>query len=146
MPTQWRNMISTWLRMTYFCILIGNRRFHPELRFESYWTYPQMDDVQDLFWKFGHGIPNECFILIVQCCARIVAVNLTAYNAEINTWKLPLAINMMTSSNGNIFRVTGPLWGEYTGYQWIPLTKANKFWCLLWSALNKRLSKQSRRR
>ena len=25
---------------------------------------------------------------------------------------------MMTSSNGNIFRVTGPLWGEFTGHQW----------------------------
>ena len=25
---------------------------------------------------------------------------------------------MMTSSNGNIFRVTGPLWGESTGDQW----------------------------
>ena len=32
---------------------------------------------------------------------------------------------MMTSSNGNIFRVTGPLCGEFTGYQWIPLTKAS---------------------
>ena len=31
---------------------------------------------------------------------------------------------MMTSSNGNIFLVTGPLWGESTGHQWIPLTKA----------------------
>ena len=27
---------------------------------------------------------------------------------------------MMTSSNGNILRVTGPLWGEFTGDQWIP--------------------------
>ena len=25
---------------------------------------------------------------------------------------------MMTSSNGNIFRVTGPLYGEFTGPQW----------------------------
>ena len=25
---------------------------------------------------------------------------------------------MMTSSNGNIFRVTGPLWGQFTGHQW----------------------------
>ena len=25
---------------------------------------------------------------------------------------------MMTSSNGNIFRVTGPLCGEFTGDQW----------------------------
>ena len=30
---------------------------------------------------------------------------------------------MMTSSNGNILRVTGPLWGESIGHQWIPLTK-----------------------
>ena len=27
---------------------------------------------------------------------------------------------MMTSSNGNIFRVTGPLWGETIGHLWIP--------------------------
>ena len=30
---------------------------------------------------------------------------------------------MMTSSNGNIFRVTGPLCGESTRDRWIPLTK-----------------------
>ena len=43
---------------------------------------------------------------------------------------------MMTSSNGSIFRVTGPLCGEFTGHRWIPLTKANKaeLWCFLWSA------------
>ena len=42
---------------------------------------------------------------------------------------------MMTSSNGNIFRVTGHLWGEFTGHRWIPLTKASdaKLWCFLWS-------------
>ena len=27
---------------------------------------------------------------------------------------------MMTLSNGNIFRVTGPLCGEFTGHRWIP--------------------------
>ena len=32
---------------------------------------------------------------------------------------------MMTSSNGNIFRVTGPLCGEFTGHRWIPVTKAS---------------------
>ena len=32
---------------------------------------------------------------------------------------------MMTSSNGNIFCVTGPLCGEFTGHRWIPLTKAS---------------------
>ena len=41
----------------------------------------------------------------------------------------------MTSSNGNIFRVTGPLCGEFTGHRWIPLTKASdaELWCFLWS-------------
>ena len=44
--------------------------------------------------------------------------------------------DMMTSSNGNIFRVTGPLCGEFTGHRWIPLTKASDavLWCFLWSA------------
>ena len=33
--------------------------------------------------------------------------------------------SMITSSNGSIFRVTGPLWEESTGHRWIPLTKAS---------------------
>ena len=39
---------------------------------------------------------------------------------------------IMTSSNGNIFRVTGPLCGEFTGHRRIPLTKASdaELWCL----------------
>ena len=42
---------------------------------------------------------------------------------------------MMTSSNGNIFRVTGPLYAEFTGHWWSLLTKASdaQFWCFLWS-------------
>ena len=32
---------------------------------------------------------------------------------------------MMTSSNGYVFHVTGPLCGEFTGHQWIPLIKAS---------------------
>ena len=32
---------------------------------------------------------------------------------------------MMMSLNVNIFRVTGPLWGESTGHRCIPLTKAS---------------------
>ena len=43
---------------------------------------------------------------------------------------------MMTSSNGNIFRVTGHLCGEFTGPRWIPCTKASdvELWYFLWSA------------
>ena len=44
-------------------------------------------------------------------------------------------INMMMSSNGDIFRVTGPLCGEFTGHRWIPRTKASdtELWCFLWT-------------
>ena len=51
----------------------------------------------------------------------------------------------MTSSIGNIFRVTGHLRGEFTGHRWIPRTKASdaELWCILWCAPDKRLSKQS---
>ena len=46
-------------------------------------------------------------------------------------------LSMMTSSNGNIFRVTGPLWEESTGHR-----SFDVFFDL---RLNKRLSKQRRR-
>ena len=44
--------------------------------------------------------------------------------------------HMMTSSNGNLFRATEPLWGESTGDWWIPPTKASdaELWWFLWSA------------
>ena len=53
--------------------------------------------------------------------------------------------SMMTSSNGNIFRITGHLCGEFTGRRWIPRTKASdaELWFFFYLRLNKRLSKQS---
>ena len=55
---------------------------------------------------------------------------------------------MMTSSNGNIFRITRPFRGEATDHWWILLTKTSDTERLsfLWSALNQRLIKQSKRR
>ena len=52
----------------------------------------------------------------------------------------------VTSLNGNIFRVTGHLCGEFTGPRWIPHTKASdtELWFFSFDLrLNKRLSKQS---
>ena len=56
-----------------------------------------------------------------------------------------ITVIMMTSSNGTIFRVTGPLCGEFTGTgelpaQW-PVTQSFDVFFDL--RLNKRLSKQS---
>ena len=55
---------------------------------------------------------------------------------------------MMTSSNGNIFRVTGPLWGESIGHHVIPLTKDcdAEFWRFLWSAPEQTVEQTPRRR
>ena len=53
---------------------------------------------------------------------------------------------IMKSSNENIFRVTGPLCGEFASHRWLPHTKASdaELWCFLCDlSLNKWLSKQS---
>ena len=52
---------------------------------------------------------------------------------------------MMTSSNGNIFRVTGPLCGEITGLGEFPTQRpvARSFDVYFDLRLNKRLCKQS---
>ena len=53
-------------------------------------------------------------------------------------------ILMMTSSIGNIFRVTGPLWGEFTGPGEFPAQRpvTRSFDVFFDLRLNKRLSKQ----
>ena len=56
---------------------------------------------------------------------------------QIRWWyNLSFVSYMMASSNGNIFRVTGPLCGEFIGDRWILLAKAidGELWCFLWSA------------
>ena len=54
------------------------------------------------------------FVLKTPCCYSITA------RALMILCYLIIVRNMMTSSNGNIFRVTGPLCGEFTGHRWIP--------------------------
>ena len=61
-------------------------------------------------------------------------------------WNMFSSYFMMTSSNGNIFRVTGPLWGEFSEFTnefpaQRPVTRS--FVVSLTCALNKRLSEQS---
>ena len=61
--------------------------------------------------------------------------------------KLPFkSQRMMTSSNGNIFRVTGPLCGEFTGPGEFPAQRpvTRSFDVFFDLGLNKRLSKQRR--
>ena len=48
-------------------------------------------------------------------------------------WLLTQTIFMMTSSNGNIFCITGSLWGESAGYHPDPNGMLNLWW-KLWTA------------
>ena len=59
---------------------------------------------------------------------------LMLYHCQLGTWEQTSI--MIVSSNGNIFRVTGPLWVESTAHRWIPHTKASdvKLWCFHWTA------------
>ena len=68
------------------------------------------------------------FILVVFC---VIGVPIDIFNISY-VWD----DDMMTSSNGNIFRVTGHLCGEFTGLRWILHTKASdaQLWLFLWSA------------
>ena len=50
-------------------------------------------------------------------------------------WNLPKYANMMTSSNGNIFSVTGPLCGEFIGHLWIPPYKGQWRGALMFSLI-----------
>ena len=52
-------------------------------------------------------------------------VHLTLIGKLLSVCCLGENYDMTASSNGNIFCVTGPLWGKSTGHWWIPITKAS---------------------
>ena len=78
-------------------------------------------------------IISELSISSTQCCVitRKYIQKLLIWTH----WWIALWNIMMTSSNGNLFRVTGHLCGEFTGHWWIPRIKASdaELWCFLWS-------------
>ena len=56
------------------------------------------------------------------------------FNGLVQDCSISIA-NMMTSSDGNIFRVTGPLCGEFTGHRWIPHVKGQWHGALMFSLI-----------
>ena len=89
---------------------------------------------------------TDKIVHIKECSLRfIVQISITYQLFRCSVWichiiiksltALTDMIHMMTSSNGNIFRVTGHLCGEFTGDRWIPRTKVSNadLWCFLWS-------------
>ena len=57
----------------------------------------------------------------IPVCDNWVMILNHFHSACMHIWTTPeFCFFMMTSSNGNISRVTGPLCGEFTGHRWIP--------------------------
>ena len=81
--------------------------------------------------------PRDKFIILFSIYS-FLAISCYSHSSPLKRRKSHQkpATHMMTSSNGNIFRITGPLCVEFTGHRRIPHTKASdaELWCLLWSA------------
>ena len=91
---------------------------------------------------------NNPACLTVYYLAGIVllAVSCIHQHVSVHHWHLIVVVQpMMTSSNGNIFRVTGHLRGEFTGPGEFPTQRpvTRSFDVFFDLRLNKRLSKQS---
>ena len=112
-----------------------------------------------LFWMVHCGIWERCtvgFVRSVYCCDMVVPHMgawsvLSQYGGFVGMepiWAWWPLDRMMTSLNGNIFRVTGPLWrqppttGEFPSQR--PVTRS--FDVFFDVDLNRRLTKQTRRR
>ena len=94
------------------------------------------------------GIPSRnlaTWCVHASTCHR--ELNLNCYHQLPRPMRQSLLLSryMMTSSNGNVFRVTGPLCGEFTGPGEFPAQRpvTRSFGVSFDLRLNKRLSKQS---
>ena len=104
------------------------------IRFRPHKRHPiSSPHERPLLWGFWRK--NNRVITVSHC----IWVNVSyEFSHNTNTPKRRITqscIFMMTSSNGNFFRVTGLSCREFTGYRWIPHTKARdaELWCFLWS-------------
>ena len=84
--------------------------------------------LQTAFWKASWWMEFLSFILyFAGVCSQgsnwqYVSTRSDNRSSGVNQAS-GMAVLMMMSSNGNIFRITGPLCGEFTGHQRISLTK-----------------------
>ena len=69
----------------------------------------------------------------VSGCCKSPPSSVTALEVRTRCWWNHM--HTMTSSNGNIFRVTDPLCGEFTGHRWIPRTKGQWRGALMFSLI-----------
>ena len=109
------------------------------------WCYPiPVGDVRPWWLVITAATSHNNNVIYRLPWSTVVRCDTSQYLHNTYTFSLP----MKTSSNGNIFRVTGPMWGESAGHPWIPLSKpvSRSFGVFFDQRLNKRLSKQPRGR
>ena len=117
---------------------------HCDIGFSIYISFTFSWPSYQLSWATPCAQNIDCFVIwswfwhklwcIMVSNADYIFAHLTLQwpmkTASVKKWL------MMTSSNGNLFLVTGLLCGEFTGHRGLPLTKASdaKLWCFLRSA------------
>ena len=136
--------------------MLGNReganqntgRIPMILSYEEQWEHTGFHIIQSVNISNTYGLYGHWYIIVPDdisystphtCCSRIVIFcyvlvgSICTCPDGYSTYGTSLA--MMTTSNGNIFHVTGLLCGEFTSHQWIPRIKASdaELWCFLWS-------------
>ena len=103
--------------------------------------------------RFGYIRFAELYVRLLNDDSTFVGFSdyLKHYCCGVVIWShwwfsIPQLRSTMTSSNGIIFRVTGPLCGEFTGHGWIPSQRpvTRSFDVFFHLCPYKRLSKQSR--
>ena len=144
---RWRNS-TTWEESitnkvsTYLHLFETSRIGGSEYYLENAWKeWPEIWHADLSCWpppiliRFCYGLMVVLILVqfwlnkVRRCCVSIITLTMIGRNSHNH-------VTMMTSSNGKNFRVTGPLYGEFTGHRWSPRTKASdaELWCFLWSA------------
>ena len=91
-------------------------------------------------WKYAntHTRWHACTPVYRKCQRHSGSKSSTQFQSKqlMQSMSLEYCQIVMTSSNRNIFLVTGSLCGEFAGHRWIHLTKSSdvELWCFLWSA------------
>ena len=94
----------------------------------TYWGRDKMDAIFQTPFSNGWSW-IKMYVCVCVCVWRgwglgLGLVGVCRCDCQVMEWLIRVGIHipniMVTSSNGNIFRVTGPLCGKFTGDRWIP--------------------------
>ena len=92
--------------------------------------------VNDLHFQYQPRVSQDARVVQIWWFQLKSVTSYRADKAKFTDRQADRQTDMMTSSNGKFFRVTGPFCGEFTGHRLSPLIKASdaELWCFLWSA------------